>query len=428
MKSYKEMSKDELLKEKEELLAEYEKYKNQNLKLDMSRGKHCKEQLDLSNEIFDVFNSKSDFKTESGTDCRNYGDLYGINEAKKYFAELLSVKEDMIMACGASSLNMMYNVLSNAMLYGLNGNEPWKNLKEVKFLCPSPGYDRHFAITEHMGIKMINIPYIDGILDIDTIEKLVKDDENVKGIWCVPKYENPLGTTYSDDIVKRLGKLKPKAKDFIIMWDNAYIVHDLYDDKKDELLNIFDITNGTENENMVYEFASTSKITLAGGGISCIATSANNLNSMKKDFTVSIISYDKVNMLRHVRYLKNKQNTIEHMRKHAALLRPKFDKVKQVFEKNLNGLDIANWTDPLGGYFITFFTMNNIAKKVFSRCKEAGVTLTSVGAAFPYSDDPNDNCIRIAPSLPKVDELETAAELFTLCVRIESIDKILEEK
>ena len=425
MKSYTEMSKDELLKERESLLTIYEDFCKKNLKLDMSRGKPSSAQLNVSNEIFDIINSKSNFIAEDGIDTRNYGDLYGIDEAKRYFAELLDVDEDMVMVGGSSSLNLEYNLLTNALLYGLNRCKPWKDLDEVKFICPSPGYDRHFAMTEHMGIKMISVPYIDCKLDIDKIEHLVSTDPSIKGMWCVPKYENPLGITYSDDCVKRLAKLKPLSKDFVLIWDNAYFVHDIYEDKKDTLYNIFDCIKGTENENMVYSFTSTSKITIAGGGISSLITSKKNLDNLQKDFTISIISYDKVNMLRHIKFLKNKQTTIEHMKKHAKFLRPKFEKVLEIFDKNLSSCNIAKWTKPLGGYFITFWTLDNIAKKVYERCKNAGVTLTKVGAAFPYGIDPNDNCIRIAPSYPEIDELTNAAELFCTCVKIESIDKIL---
>ena len=425
MKSYTEMSKEELLKERESLLTIYEDFCKKNLKLDMSRGKPSSAQLNVSNEIFDIINSKSDFIAEDGIDTRNYGDLYGIEEAKKYFADVLDVDKDMVMAGGSSSLNLEYNLLSSAMLYGINGCVPWKDLKEVKFLCPAPGYDRHFAITEHMGVKMIYIPYNDCVLDVDMIEKLVSNDESIKGMWCVPKYENPLGITFSDDIVKRLAKLNPKAKDFILIWDNAYFIHDIYEDKKDTLYNIFDAVKGTKNEDMVYLFTSTSKITIAGGGISAMITSKKNLENLKKDITVSIISYDKVNMIRHVKFLKNKENTIEHMKKHAAFLRPKFDLVKKIFKDNLEGLDIAKWTNPNGGYFITFWTLNNLAKKVYERCKKAGVVLTQVGACFPYGIDPNDNCIRIAPSYPELDELQYAAELFCICVKLESIESLL---
>ena len=427
MKSYASMTKEELAGEREVLLKKYNDFCAKNLKLDMSRGKPSSKQLNVSNEIFDIINSKSDFIAEDGIDTRNYGDLYGIEEAKKYFADVLDVDKDMVMAGGSSSLNLEYNLLSSAMLYGINGCTPWKDLQEVKFLCPSPGYDRHFAITEHMGIKMIYVPYNDCELDIEMIEKLVADDESIKGMWCVPKYENPLGITFSDETVKRLAKLNPKAKDFILIWDNAYFIHDIYEDKKDTLYNIFDAVKGTKNEDMIYSFTSTSKITIAGGGISAMITSKKNLENIKKDITVSIISYDKVNMLRHVKFLKNKENTIEHMKKHAAFLRPKFDLVKQIFSKELDGLDIAKWTKPNGGYFITFWTLNNLAKKVYERCKKAGIVLTQVGAAFPYGIDPNDNCIRIAPSYPELDELENAANLFCICVKLESIEYYLNE-
>lgn len=427
MKDYKLLTKQELIDEKNKLLELYEEYKSKNLKLDMSRGKPDKQLLDLTNDILDVINSKSDL-ISNGTDTRNYGDLLGIDEARELFADYFDVKKENVMVCGASSLNIMYDVLTNAILYGINGNTAWKELKHIKFLCPVPGYDRHFMMTENFGIEMINIPFVGTDPDIDLIEKLVKDDDSIKGIWCVPKYENPLGVTFSDEFVTRLANMKTKAADFLIMWDNAYAFHDLYEDKQDKLLNIFDVVKGTENENRIFEFASTSKITFAGAGVACLITSEYNLNNMKKYFGLSIISYDKVNMLRHVRYLKNKTFLKDLMIKHAKLLRPKFDIVKQVFNNNLSELNISSWTEPLGGYFITFYTMDGIAKKVYTRCKEAGVTLTTVGAAFPYGDDKNDNCIRIAPSYPTIEELETATNLFTICVRIESIDKLLIDK
>lgn len=426
MKSYSELTRDELLTIKDELEKEYKEAASKGLKLDMSRGKPAAKQLDLSRDMLDVVNSSSDLKCEDGVDVRNYGILDGISEAKKIMADILGVSSDNVIVFGNASLNIMYDMVSRAMLFGILGSTPWSKLDKVKFLCPVPGYDRHFAITELFGVEMINIPMKADGPDMDLVEKYVNNDESVKGIWCVPKYSNPQGITYSDEVVKRFAALKPAAKDFRIFWDNAYAIHDLYEDDKDELLEIFAECKKNGNEDMVYEFCSTSKVTFAGGGISALAASKSNIDDVKRTMTIQTIGHDKVNQLRHARYFKDVNGVYEHMKKHAAILRPKFEAVINEFEKELSGLGIASWVKPKGGYFISFETMQGCAKAVVAKCKEAGVTLTGAGATYPYKKDPNDSNIRIAPSLPTEEELKQATELFILCVKLVSVDKLLE--
>lgn len=426
MKSYSELTRDELLTIKDELEKEYKEAASKGLKLDMSRGKPAAKQLDLSRDMLDVVNSSSDLKCEDGVDVRNYGILDGISEAKKIMADILGVSSDNVIVFGNASLNIMYDMVSRAMLFGILGSTPWSKLDKVKFLCPVPGYDRHFAITELFGVEMINIPMKADGPDMDLVEKYVNNDESVKGIWCVPKYSNPQGITYSDEVVKRFAALKPAAKDFRIFWDNAYAIHDLYEDDKDELLEIFAECKKNGNEDMVYEFCSTSKVTFAGGGISALAASKSNIDDVKRTMTIQTIGHDKVNQLRHARYFKDINGVYDHMKKHAAILRPKFEAVINEFEKELSGLGIASWVKPKGGYFISFETMDGCAKAVVAKCKEAGVTLTGAGATYPYKKDPNDSNIRIAPSLPTEEELKQATELFVLCVKLVSVDKLLE--
>lgn len=426
MKSYSELTRDELLTIKDELEKEYKEAASKGLKLDMSRGKPAAKQLDLSRDMLDVVNSSSDLKCEDGVDVRNYGILDGISEAKKIMADILGVSSDNVIVFGNASLNIMYDMVSRAMLFGILGSTPWSKLDKVKFLCPVPGYDRHFAITELFGVEMINIPMKADGPDMDLVEKYVNNDESVKGIWCVPKYSNPQGITYSDEVVKRFAALKPAAKDFRIFWDNAYAIHDLYEDDKDELLEIFAECKKNGNEDMVYEFCSTSKVTFAGGGISALAASKSNIDDVKRTMTIQTIGHDKVNQLRHARFFKDINGVYDHMKKHAAILRPKFEAVINEFEKELSGLGIASWVKPKGGYFISFETMQGCAKAVVAKCKEAGVTLTGAGATYPYKKDPNDSNIRIAPSLPTEEELKQATELFILCVKLVSVDKLLE--
>ena len=422
--NYVEMSTEELKKLEAELSKQYDGYKSLNLKLDMSRGKPSPAQLDLTNDMLDVITSKTSLVTESGVDCRNYGVLEGIKEARKLMGDFLGVPAENVFVCGNASLNVMYDCVANSMLFGVMGSTPWCKLKNpVKFLCPVPGYDRHFTICEHYGIKMINVPMLEDGPDMDMIEELIKD-ESVKGMFCVPKYSNPQGITFSDEVVERIAALKPAAKDFRIIWDNAYCVHDLTDNG-DKLLNIFDVLPKYNNEDMIIEVCSTSKITFPGAGISAIIASDNNIAAIKKRLNCETISYDKMNQQRHVQYFKNANGVLEHMKKHAAILKPKFDMVLDHLEKELGGTGIATWFNPNGGYFISLDVMNGCAKRTGELCKGAGVTLTSVGATFPYGLDPNDSNIRIAPSFPPTDELDMAAELLCICTKLACIEKLV---
>lgn len=428
MKTYQEMSKEELTQELTALKAEYEKIKGMGLALDMSRGKPGADQLDLSMGMLDVLDSKTALKSENGTDLRNYGVLDGIPEAKKLMADVIGTKPENVIVYGNSSLNIMYDQVARAEMFGICGNTPWCKLDKVKFLCPVPGYDRHFAITETFGIEMINIPMTENGPDMDLVEKYVNNDETVKGIWCVPKYSNPQGYTYSDETVKRFAALKPAAEDFRIFWDNAYVIHDLYEDRSDTLLDLMSECEKAGNPDMVYEFCSTSKVTFPGSGISAIAASKGNLDFIKNIMTIQTIGFDKMNQFRHVHYFKNIEGMKEHMKKHAAIMRPKFEAVLSILEEGLAGLEIGTWTKPNGGYFISFETLEGCAKAVVAKCKEAGVILTGAGATYPYKKDPADSNIRLAPTFPTLEELKQAAELFVLCVKLVSVEKLLESK
>ena len=425
---YNDMSKEELLALKESLNKEYAEAKAKGLALDMSRGKPSAKQLDVSLGLLDTINSSSDLKTLDGTDCRNYGVLDGIPEAKKLMADMMGTTPDHVIVYGNASLNIMYDQISRAYTHGILGNTPWCKLDKVKFLCPVPGYDRHFAITERFGIEMINIPMSESGPDMGMVEEYVSNDASVKGIWCVPKYSNPQGYTYSEETVKRMAALKPAAEDFRIFWDNAYVIHDLYDDNKDEIADIISECEKAGNPDMVFEFASTSKVSFPGSGIAALATSANNIADIKKQLTIQTIGHDKLNQLRHVRFFKDINGLKEHMRKHAEFMRPKFEAVESVFEEELGGLGIGSWTEPKGGYFISFEAMDGCAKAIVAKCKEAGVKLTGAGATFPYGKDPKDSNIRIAPSFPTPDEMKQAADLFVLCVKLVSVEKLLENK
>ncbi len=399
------------------LLNEYEKYKSMNLDLNMARGKPCQEQLDLSMPMMDVLNAGVDVRGEDGIDCRNYGVLGGIEECKRLLGDIIEVDPKNIIIFGNSSLNIMFDCISKSMTHGVLGSTPWMKLdKKVKWLCPVPGYDRHFAITEFFGIEMINIPMNSDGPDMDLVEELVKD-EYVKGIWCVPKYSNPDGTTYSEAVVKRFASLKPKAKDFRIYWDNAYSVHHLYKVKQDFLLEILDECKKHGNPDLVYKFTSTSKISFPGSGVAALATSDTNIKDIKKFMSVATIGFDKVNQLRHVRFFKDLNGIKRQMEKHADILRPKFELVLDILDKELK--DIAYWNKPNGGYFITL-KVNNCAKEVIARCKECGVTLTEAGCAFPYHIDPDNSVIRIAPSYPSIKDLSLATKILCLCVKIEN--------
>ena len=425
---YNDMSKEELLALKESLNKEYAEAKAKGLALDMSRGKPSAKQLDVSLGLLDTINSSSDLKALDGTDCRNYGVLDGIPEAKKLMADMMGTTPDHVIVYGNASLNIMYDQISRAYTHGILGNTPWCKLDKVKFLCPVPGYDRHFAITERFGIEMINIPMSESGPDMGMVEEYVSKDASVKGIWCVPKYSNPQGYTYSEETVKRMAALKPAAEDFRIFWDNAYVIHDLYDDNKDEIADIISECEKAGNPDMVFEFASTSKVSFPGSGIAALATSANNIADIKKQLTIQTIGHDKLNQLRHVRFFKDINGLKEHMRKHAEFMRPKFEAVESVLEEELGGLGIGSWTEPKGGYFISFEAMDGCAKAIVAKCKEAGVKLTGAGATFPYGKDPKDSNIRIAPSFQTPEEMKQAADLFVLCVKLVSVEKLLENK
>ena len=427
MKAYKDLSKEELLTLQKQLNKEYEEAKAKELKLDMSRGKPAASQLDMEMDFMNVLNADSIFKTEAGVDCRNYGIMDGIPEARKLIGDVLGVSADNVIVFGNASLNIMYDTVARSEIFGVMGETPCCKLDKVKFLCPVPGYDRHFAITEQFGIEMINVPMTEDGPDMDMVEELVNTDPAVKGIWCVPKYSNPQGYTYSDETVKRFAALKPAAKDFRIYWDNAYAIHDLYEEKKDTLLDIISECEKAGNPDMVYEFCSTSKVTFPGSGIAALAASKANLDFIKKFMTIQTIGYDKVNQLRHVRYFKDAEGMKAHMMKHAAIMRPKFEAVFHVLESELNGLGIGSWTEPKGGYFISFDALEGCAKKIVEKCKEAGVVLTGAGATYPYKKDPKDSNIRLAPSFPTPEELAMATDLFVLCVKIVSVEKLLKE-
>lgn len=425
MKPLKDLTKAELLVMKEELAQEYKEAQGKGLNLNMSRGKPGVSQLELAMPMLDVINSSSDMRTMLGNDTRNYGDLDGIGECRRLMANMMSVQKDNVIVCGNSSLNIMYDTISRSMTKGVNGSTPWCKLDKVKFLCPVPGYDRHFAITEYFGIEMINIPLYEDGPDMDMVEQYVNNDEAVKGIWCVPKYSNPTGISYSDEVVRRFANLKPAAEDFRIFWDNAYCIHHLYKDKQDEILNILEECEKAGNPNMVYIFASTSKISFPGSGVSAIATSFENVEFIMSQMTIQTIGHDKINQLRHSKFFKNIDGLKEHMKKHAELMRPKFEAVLSVLNEELAGLEIGSWIEPRGGYFISFDAMEGCAKAIVAKCKDAGVVMTGAGATFPYGNDPKDSNIRIAPSFPTPEEMSEAAKLFALCVKIVSVDKLL---
>ncbi len=417
MKPFTKMNKNELLDLKKVLDQRYQDFKSQNLKLDMSRGKPCKEQLDLSMSILDM----KDYSVD-GIDCRNYGVLEGLPSLRKLFAQLLEVNENNVIIGGTSSLTLMYDYIAQAMLFGVCGSKPWSKYDKIKFLCPVPGYDRHFAFCEFFGIEMVNVPMTKEGPDIDIINELIKDDR-VKGMFCVPKYSNPQGITYSDKIVKALASLKPAADDFRIIYDNAYCVHDL-NEPGDTLLNIFDKLPLHNNEDLVIMVASTSKITFAGGGVSCLVASDNNILDIKKRLFYQSISQDKMNQLRHLKFFNDVDSIKAHMKKQAAILKPKFDCVISHLNNELANKGIASWHEPNGGYFISLDVMPGCAKRVGQLCKEAGVVLTTIGATFPYGNDPQDSNIRIAPSFPTIDELSQAATLLCICVQIAAIEQL----
>lgn len=422
----KNINKLELTKQLISLKNSYNNFKQKNLNLNIARGKPSPEQLNLSNSMVDgvSLNDILNLNSES-SDIRNYGMLSGTVEAKKFFAKILDVAPKNIIVGGNSSLKLMFDYVSLAMNFGILNNKPWNRLKEVKFLCPSPGYDRHFAICELFNITMIPVKINENGPNMEQVVNLVQTDESIKGIWCVPKYSNPTGVTYSDEVVKAFASLKPAASDFRIFWDNAYVVHHLTD-KHDELMNIFEECKKHGNENLVVEFTSTSKITFPGSGISAIAASDDNIKNILKVMSKQTIGYNKINQLLHCNFFK-KESLEVHMKKHAKIIKPKFDLVINKFETHLKNLGIGSWTNPNGGYFISFDSLNGCAKRIFELCKQAGLILTEIGATFPYKNDVNDTNIRIAPTFPNLNELETAMDLFCVCVKIASIEKFLEK-
>ncbi|MBE5901641.1 MAG: aminotransferase [Lachnospiraceae bacterium] len=424
MKTFQEMSKEELLAEKQSLEAAYHDYEVKGLSLNMARGKPASAQLDLANPMLDVLNSKSDFKSVDG-DVRNYGVIGGITEAREFMAQIMECDKDEVIVGGNASLTLMFDMVCRSYTHGVLGHTPWCKLDKVKFLCPVPGYDRHFTITEHFGIEMINIPMTEDGPDMDMVEKYVNNDSAVKGIWCVPKYANPSGITYSDETVKRFAALKPAAEDFRIYWDNAYAEHHLYKDDQDKLLNIMDECKKAGNPDMVYVFASTSKMSMAGSGISAVATSKTNREHLLKLMNAQMISFDKVNQLRHVRFFKDINGLRAHMMKQADILRPKFEMLLNMFDKELAGTGAGTYSRPKGGYFITYTTVDGCAKRVIELCKNAGMVMTGAGAPFPYKKDPHDSVIRIAPSLPPIEELEMAGKLFVICVKLATVESLL---
>ena len=420
---YNAMSKQELEAVYAKLQEEFSACKEKNLKLDMSRGKPAKNQIDLVSDILTVLQNPDDCIVD-GVDTRNYGELAGIRCARAYWADILDCKPEQVFLGGSASLNLMFDVISRAYTHGLlHSLRPWCQEETVKFLCPSPGYDRHFRITEFFGAELITVPMTDEGPDMDLVEALVKDPA-VKGIWCVPKYSNPDGIIYSQKTVERFAALKPAAPDFAIMWDNAYCIHE-FEGEYVPFPDIISLCEKAGNPDMVYEFASTSKITFAGGGISAMAASEANIQYFSKLFFVNTISFDKVNQLRHVLYLKDKAHTIEIMKRHASVMAPKFRTVLDMLDRELAPCGFARWNSPKGGYFVSLFTMKGTAKRALELCKEAGVVMTSAGATYPYGIDPDDSNIRIAPSLPPVADLEKAMEVFCVCLKLAAVEKLL---
>ncbi len=425
MKKYTEMSPVELKEELETLRSTYKGFEEAGFEFNMARGKPSPAQLDLSEDIINNLPWDKGYLTESGDDVRNYGLIDGIPEAKKLMAEMLECDPLQVVVFGNASLNIMYDVVDWAFVFGIDGEKPWGRQESVKFLCPVPGYDRHFSITEGFGIEMINIPMTGSGPDMDMVEKYVNNDPTVKGIWCVPKYSNPQGISYSDETVRRFAALTPAAKDFRIFWDNAYCVHHLYDDesRQDRILNILAECEKAGHPDMVYQFASTSKITFAGSGISCMSSSVKNLDEIRTHLSIQTIGYDKINQWRHVKFLKNRAGIEEHMKKHADILRPKFEVVMKKLDEELIPLGLGSYRRPNGGYFVSYEAPAGTAKDIVGKAKAAGVVMTGAGAPFPYKKDPDDSVIRIAPSYPEVDELEKAMDVFVCCVKLAYIEK-----
>ncbi len=424
MSLYTELSSDELLSLKASLEDEFNKIKSLNLSLDMSRGKPSPKQLDLSMDMLNCL--EADDIKNTAPDVRNYGGLEGLDAVRELFGEILGLNKDEVFVGGNSSLNLMYDTLVKAMLFGFyNSEKPWSKCEKLKFLCPVPGYDRHFAITETLGFEMINVPMTEDGPDMDIVEKLVSSDEAIKGIWCVPMYSNPEGITYSDETVRRFANLKPAAKDFKIFWDNAYCIHHI-NDSHDTLLNLMDECKKAGTEDSVLIFASTSKITFSGAGVAVFGASVNNIKHLTKHISLQTIGYDKVNQLRHLKFFKNADGIFAHMKKHALIIKPKFEVVLKNLDEKIKDLGIAYWKVPNGGYFISLNVLDGCAKRVVSLCKEAGVVLTGAGATFPYGLDPNDKNIRIAPTFPSLDDLQKATEVLCLAIKLASVEKLLQ--
>ena len=426
--NYLSMSKEQLLEKKNELLLQYNEYKSLSIKLDLSRGKPCTEQLELSQGMLNTIRTSSDCLDENGFDCRNYGLGTGLSEAKKFFSSFTGVNPKNIIVCGTSSLNLMYDAITRAMLYGVVGSErPWCREQKLKFLCPAPGYDRHFAITESLGFELITIDMTETGPDMDEVERLVAADPEIKGIWCVPKYSNPTGITYSDETVERLAKMTTAAPDFRIFWDNAYAIHDLAG-KSDTLLDIFECAKKYGNENRIFYFTSTSKVTFAGAGLAMFAASDENLAQIIPIMNVQTIGPDKLNQLRHIKFFSDGNSVIEHMKRHGKIVGEKFDILLSTLRSELSSLGIAKWTEPNGGYFVSFDVMDGCAKEVYRLCAEMGVTLTNVGATFPYGKDPKDRNLRLAPTYATNENVEAAAKIFACAVKLACVEKLLQSK
>lgn len=426
-KSFSEMSHEEL---KALIAAEQKKldhWSDMDLTLDLTRGKPNQAQLDLSSGMLSIISNRGDCFSASGLDCRNYGILDGLPETKKLFSDLLDIPTKNILVLGNSSLNVMYDTIVRAMLFGVaGGHEPWCRQGRIKFICPSPGYDRHFTICREMGIEMVPVKMNDDGPDMNEVYNIACSDPSVKGMWCVPKFSNPEGITYSDEVVEQIAMMKPAAPDFRIFWDNAYVVHELYDENV-PLANIFELAKQYGTEDNIFYFASTSKITFPGSGLAIMAASDKNLDQIRPIIATQTIGYDKINQMRHVKFFKNADGIRAHMRLHAAILRPKFELVENKFEENLGGLGIAHWTKPRGGYFISLYVNNGCARRVYQLARSVGVTLTTAGSTYPYGRDPYDANLRIAPSYPELDELSQAIEILCSCIKVACAEKILKD-